>query len=340
MGKCKLIGLAAGALLAALAAHSPASAQEMKEVVFQLNFIPGGSNAGWASAVQQGYYKEAGLDVKLVPGNGAANTAQMVSTGQATMGAADGVTDSQLIAKGAPFKVVATIYQSNPNALQALEEANVKSFADLKGKTIGVPSGSSQTTMLPLLLQYNKLSPQDVNLVNMPGTSMVAALLQKQVDAILGSIDSYGIQLDQQGAKYVTFPFSTNGVPAVGNSIIVNNEFAAANPELVKSFVAATLKGWSFAAKNPDKSIADLKAYFPNVDVKRATAELQAVLKGNLLCAAGAKFLGKAEPASWAKTQEDLASVGLLPQGADPTQYYTYDFLPPEGEMQACPIAQ
>ncbi len=339
MKKLRATILWAGCALACALVQTPAWSQDLTKVTFQLNWVPGGSNAGWAAAIAEGYYKEVGLDVELVPGNGAANTAQMVASGQAMMGAADGTTTSQLIAKGAPFTVVATIYQSNPNAVQALEESGIKSLADLKGKKIAVPSGSSQTTMLPLLLQHNNLSVDDLNLVNMPGTSMIAALLQKQVDAILGSIDSYGIQLDKQGAKYVTFPFSTNGVPTVGTSIIVNSRYASENADLVKGFVAATLKGWAFAAKDPTKAIADLKEVFPNVDVDRATAELTAALKGNLLCAAGAKFIGKAEAESWANTEKDLAAVKLLPAADDPTKYYTYDFLPAESEMTACPRA-
>src|SRR5262245_16737305 len=55
----------------ALAANTP--------VTFQLNWMAGGPNAGFAAAVVEGYYKEAGLDVTLVQGNGSGNTAQLVA---------------------------------------------------------------------------------------------------------------------------------------------------------------------------------------------------------------------------------------------------------------------
>ena len=79
-------------------------------VTFQLNWMAGGPNAGFAAALAEGYYKDAGLDVTLVQGNGSGNTAQLVANGRAQLAYADAVAVSQLIAKGAPMKVVSTIY--------------------------------------------------------------------------------------------------------------------------------------------------------------------------------------------------------------------------------------
>src|SRR5262245_25001214 len=160
-GKSLIVGTFAAALALAtapaIAAGSP--------VTFQLNWVAGGPNAGFAAAVAEGYYKDAGLDVTLVQGNGSANTAQLVASGRAQIAYADAVTVSQLIAKGAPMKIIATIYQSNPNAVMSLKKTGIKSVSDLKGKKVGVPSGSSQTTMLPLLLKANNLKESDINMI-------------------------------------------------------------------------------------------------------------------------------------------------------------------------------
>src|SRR3954447_1224419 len=154
-------------------------------VTFQLNWMAGGPNAGFAAAVAEGFYKEVGLDVTVVQGNGSGNTAQLVASGRSQLAYADAVAVSQLIAKGAPMKIVATVYQSNPNAVMSLKKAGIKSVGDLKGKKVGVPSASSQTTMLPLLLKSNNLKEADINMIDMPVASMVPALLQGQVDAVL-----------------------------------------------------------------------------------------------------------------------------------------------------------
>lgn len=326
--------MAATAVASALVLGLCGSARAATAVTFQLNWTAGGANAGFAAAVTEGYYKEAGLDVTLVEGNGSGNTAQLVASNRAQIAYADAVTVSQLIAKGAPMKVLSTIYQSNPNEVSALKKSGIKSIKDLAGRKVGVPSGSSQTTMLPLFLKANGLREADVTLINMPATSMVPALLQGQVDAILGSIDSYQIQLEAQGADLNNFRFADFGVPTVSTSIFASNAYIKDNPDVVKKFIAASLKGWGFALDNPAKAVKSLKTVFPNMTEKQATAEMAAITP--LFCSGGAKYIGKAEDAQWVKTQDLLSQVSLLPVGQDPKAYYTHDYLPQPSAMRAC----
>ncbi|MBP8297028.1 MAG: ABC transporter substrate-binding protein, partial [Burkholderiales bacterium] len=185
-----------------------------------------------------------------------------------------------------------------------------------------------------LFLTANGLKESDLNLINMPPTSMVPSLLQGQVDAILGSIDAYQIQLEAQGATLDIYRFADHGVPTVSTSIFASNSYIKDNPEVVKKFIAASLKGWSFALDNPDKTVKDLKATFPNMNEKLAASELAAITP--LFCSGGAKYIGKAEDALWTKSQDLLSQVKLLPAGQDPKSYYTNDYLPPVSQMRAC----
>ena len=320
--------------LGAMMAGLVGTAQAQTAINFQLNWTAGGANAGFAAAVAEGFYKEVGLDVKLVEGNGSGNTAQLAANGRADLAYADAVAVSQLISKGAPLKVVSTVYQSNPNAVLALKKMNIRSPKDLVGKKVGVPAGSSQTTMLPLFLRANGLKESEISLINMPPTAMVPSLLQGQVDAILGSIDAYQIQLEAQGAAVDVYRFADYGVPTVSTSIFATNAYLASSPDVVRRFVAASLKGWNFAIDNPDRAVRALKTVFPNVNDKLAAQELAAIRP--LFCSGGARYIGKAEDALWAKSQELLSEVKLLPVGQDPKSYYTHDFLPAASAMRAC----
>ena len=323
-----------GAVASGLALAGGVATAALTPVTFQLNWVAGGPNAGFAAAVAEGFYKDAGLDVTLVQGNGSGNTAQLVANGRAQLAYADAVAISQLIAKGAPMKVVSTIYQSNPNEVSALKKTGIKSIKDLAGRKVGVPSGSSQTTMLPLFLKANNLKESDVNLINMPMPSMVPSLLQGQVDAILGSMDAYQIQLEAQGAQLDNYRFADYGVPTVSTSIFASDSFIKENPEVLRKFIAASLKGWSFALDNPEKAVKDLKTVFPEMNEKLAAAELAAITP--LFCSGGAKYVGKAEDALWVKTQDLLSEVKLLPAGQDPKTYYTNDYLPPVSALRPC----
>ena len=325
---------ASGALAAGLAIGVCMTASGATPVTFQLNWFAGGPNAGFASALAQGYYKDAGLDVTIVQGNGSGNTAQLVANGRAQLAYADAVAVTQLIAKGAPMKVVSTIYQSNPNEVSALKKTGMKSVKDLAGKKVGLPSGSSQTTMLPLFLKANGLKESDMTLLNMPPASMVPSLMQGQVDAILGSMDAYQIQLEAQGAELDNWRFADYGVPTVSTSIFVSDQYLKDNPDVVRKFIAASLKGWSFALDNPAQSVKDLKQVFPEMNEKQAASELAAITP--LFCSGGAKYIGRAEDSQWVKTQDLLSEVKLLPAGVDPKTYYTNDYLPPASQMRAC----
>jgi len=314
--------------------------KELTPFSFQLQQPPNGSNAGFASGVEQGFYADHGLDVEILGGTGSSMTAQMIAAGQGNVGYADSAATTQMIAQGAQLVVLATILQSNPNEVIALEESGISSIADLKGRRVGTPVPSSQATMLPLFLEANGLSATDVELVNLAPTSLVQSLLQNQVDAILGSIDTYQVQVEAQyDGEIFTAMFADNGVATVSTSIFANKDWAAENADAVKAFIAGSLEGWEFASQNPEASIEDLTSLWGTGEPSiTSLEELQATFDGNLLCAGGAKYVGKAEPEQWVTTQDLLSSVGLLPTGVDPTTYYTYDYLPAESELQACPI--
>jgi NitT/TauT family transport system substrate-binding protein len=318
------LGLAPGA---GLSWTTPASAQSPTPVAFQLNFTAGGYNAGFALALQEGIYKKAGLDVTIIKGQGSGVTAQLVASGKADIAYADALAVMQLIAKGAPMKVVSTIYQSNPNAVTVLTSSGIKSIAQLKGKSVAVPTGQSQTAMIPILFKANGLSESDVNLVNMPGNAMIASLLQKQVDAMLGSLDNYDLIFRQRGVEVISLPFADHGVATVSTSIIASDAALAQKGDVVRKFIQASLEGWDAAIKRPEDAIKALVQTFPtDTEPPRNLGELKAAI--SLMCKNGAKSVGKAEPEAWTQTVSVAQQVLGLSTSVPASAYYTYEFLP------------
>lgn len=335
-----LAGAAAASLVltgCAAGSEAPTEGESPKELIpvtFQLNWVAGGFHAGFAVAVADGIYEDAGLDVTLVEGNGSGTTAQLVASNQAQLAYADAVSVAKLIGQGASMRVISTIYQSSPAEIQALKATGIGSVKDLKGHSVGVPSGAAQTVMLPLLLEANGLTEDDLTLVNMPPASLVPSLLQSNVDAILGSSDSYRVQLKEQGADIDYYSYAENGVPTVSTSIFASDRFLVDHPDVVKSFLAASLKGWDIALDDPEHALQALKTVFPDANEKAAAGELAAAVE--LVCVNGAEFVGKAQPAAWVKTQDMLASVGLLDEGVDPEVYYSNAFLPADADLRSC----
>lgn len=314
-----------------------AASEALTPITFQLNSPAAGYNSGFELAVVNGYYKDAGLDVTIEPGNGSANTAQLVAAGQIDVAFADSAAVMGLVKDGAKITIVSTILQSNPNQVTALADSGITSIEQIKGKKVAVPNGYSQAAMFPLVLDSIGLTSDDIEEVNMPAESMVASLLQGQVDVILGSIDNFGVQLKQQGADTVDFLFSDNGAATVSTSIVASDSFLAENPDAVRAFVGASLKGWSAAIDDNDAALAAMSEVFPDASAELGAGQLDATEV--LMCANGAKFIGKASPEQWTTTVENLATVGMLPKDKPATDYYSLDYVPNEAELRACPIA-
>jgi len=315
-------------------ATAPASAQT--KVTFLLNVPPAGYNAGFELAVEKGFYKEAGLDVTIEPGNGSQTTAQLLSVGKYDIGFADSAPVMKLISQGAKLKILATILQGNPNAVTALKKTGLKSAADIKGRSVAMPTGGSQVALFPLVLAANNLKESDIKLVNMPPEAMVSALIQGTVEVILGSVDQYDIQLKNQGQQFDSYLFIDSGAPTVSTSIIASEEFLAKNPEVAKKFVAASLKGWYAALDNPAEAVAAMKKMFPDANEKLAPAQIDATKF--LMCVNHAKFVGKALPQQWDDTVKTFVKIGVLPADVPATKYYTYDYLPADSQLRACPM--
>jgi len=88
--------LAVGAVTVAMTFAAGGAAAADVAIPFQLNWMAGGANAGFAAAVVEGYYKDAGLDVTVIQGNGSGNTAQLVANGRSQVAYADAVARAQL----------------------------------------------------------------------------------------------------------------------------------------------------------------------------------------------------------------------------------------------------
>ncbi len=315
---------------------SAAPSKTLTPLQFQLNFAVGGIHSGFAVAVDDGFYKKAGLDVTLVPGNGSVTTAQLLASNQVQIGYADAAVAAQIASKGAAIRTVSTIYGASPYAVIALKAKKVTSPKDLKGLKVGVPSGATQSAIFPTFLKVNKLSESDVSELNLPNASLVPALLQGQVDAIIGSTDSFGPQLQAQGAKIDVLNFSDFGVPLISQGIVASDRFLVDKPAIAKAFIAASLEGFASAKKDPENAVTALKHVFPQLS---SDASLRAEVDATnaLLCGPDSKYIGKPAADSWTTLQSILSTANLLPADGDVGNFYSNAYLPADSKLTACP---
>jgi len=313
--------------------EAPPVVEEKVSVKLTLNFLAGGPQAGFTYAKALGYYDEVGLDVTIEEGQGSATTASLVATGGTEIGFADGASAMAVRSQGGAVKIVAPILQTNGFAIISLAETGITTPADLVGKSIGVQPGSAQTALLDAILQTNDISQDELNVVNIDPAALVGTLLEGDVDAILGGADFQSVQIRDLGFEVNEIYYRDAGVPTVGLSIIVNDEMIANQPEVVERFVAASLKGWDAARKDPEAAAQSLVDTFVSGNLEQILKQLQVDLL--LLCAPGSTRLGEPPAENWNLTYDLLTTYQGLSTESPITDYYTTDFIPADGPT--CP---
>lgn len=289
----------------------------LKKVSIGLGYIPDIQFAPFYVAQTQGYYRNAGLDVTFHHGIVNDLIGSMV-LGRDNLVFASG--DEELVARSKGLKVidVSTIFQKYPVSLIVPAESTIRTLADLKGHTIGEPApyGATHIGLLALLYQAH-LTPADVHIKSI-GFTQVAAMIGHHVDAVMGYSNNEPLQLRKQGFAVRTFDVS-DYQPLVSNGIITTESTFQSQPQLVQSFVQATLKGLRDVIANPSLAVQISKSYIPGLNVDQAMSVLQATIpiyRGN-------GRLGYNDSGIWQSMEQFLVAQNIIPSGQDFSQVYT-----------------
>ncbi len=300
------------------------SSTPLKDVSMGLGYTPDIQFAPFYVAQSKGYYKAAGLNVTLNHGI-VTNLVDSLATGRTTFVFASG--DELLVARDKNKTLnaidVAAIYQQYPVSLIVPADSPIKTLGDLKGHSIGIPGPFGATYIgLLALLYHAHLALSDVNVQSI-GFNQVSALLQQHVDAVMGYSNNEPLQLERNGLKVRTF-VASDYQPLVSNSILVTEQMYHGQPQVVKAFVRATLKGLQDVLDNPPAAVDISKSYVPGMDTGQALAVLQATLP----IYKGAGHLGYNDSATWSSMEQFLVAQKTIAPVANLSQVYTNDMLP------------
>ncbi|WKN49529.1 ABC transporter substrate-binding protein [Nocardioides sp. Arc9.136] len=215
----------------------------------QLSWIKNAEFAGEFFADSAGYYEDAGFSsVTMDPGPGAIET--LVATEDADFGLSNAVSTAQVIAEeDAPLKIVGTKFQKNPFTILSLKDGgDIATPEDLVGKKIGVQAGGNET-LFDALLEVNGIDPADVEKV--PVEYDPAPLIDGEVDGFLAYVTNESITVQAQGMEVTNLPFADSGLPFVAESVITTERMIEEEPDKVKAFLEAEIRGWQDALADP-----------------------------------------------------------------------------------------
>lgn len=314
---------------AARASATPARAGgPLRKLTIGLGYIPNIQFAPFYVAQARGYFRDEGLDVEFKQGF-ETDVLKLLGTGALNFGVAGG--DEVMIARsqGVPLVYVGTWFQKYPITVVALDKANIRTVADLKGRTVGIPGRFGATYVgLRALLDSAGLKESDVQIREI-GFTQVQALTQGQVDAVVGYINNEPVQLRALGQGITTINVFDQ-VNLVSNGLVTDEKTLNGDPELVRAVVRATMRGIQDTIANPDEAITLSIPVIPGSADKRE--QMRAVLTATLPLMqsdqTAAHGLGYADPVAWASSRDLLKRLGFLGSDVDLAKVYSDAYLP------------
>jgi NitT/TauT family transport system substrate-binding protein len=324
------------AVTAVVLASSAAIALAQDDVRLRLNWMYYGSHAGFALGKDKGYYKDAGINLDIRSGNGSSSAHRLVANGDSDFAYGSCAAMVTLAAQGAPLVSVGVIDAMGTEAIIVRPDAGVKTIQDLKGKKLLTTSNAGVNTFFPLVLKNAGIEESEINITNVPDGALVSSYLQGTGDAvgILGGLDDKPAEIKANGGdEPVTFPYSDYGVNQVGYCLVTSKDTVANKPDLVKRFVAATIKAYKEAEANPDAAIASMADIVGGTMAEdegkaQARAVLDVTLSVLYSSANKAHVLGMNVPSDWENMLNLMKEFNDLETDQPASAFYTNDFLP------------
>jgi NitT/TauT family transport system substrate-binding protein len=323
-GDVRIRFLAAASLLAVL--MTPAVAQE--KATLRLNWLIYGFHSPFYLGVDKGYYKAEGIDLEIGEGKGSASAVQVVGAKGDTFGLSDGASIVNGITKGAPIKAVMGIMNTTPFAIIARADSGIKTIKDIEGKTITATAGEAGLTIMPALVQANKLDENKVSFLRVDGATKLVAVLENKAAALLGGSENQALILEQKGLKVVVLNYADYGVNTMGLAIHVHQDTLQGKQKMVEGFIRATQKAFVEAETNPEAAIAALAKVKPDLDKDLALKQLQAGLKLVRSRAAPKAPVGEMQAADWKMTIDLMKAYQELKTDLAADAFYTNALLP------------
>lgn len=267
-----ILATALASLAASRAGLHPRAAWAQTPVALQLSWLHSVQFAGSYLALQNGWWRDAGLTVSLLQGGPNAPVEPPVVTGTALVGISAADYTAAAVAQGAPFRIIGVAMQKNPFVIASLPGNPIDSPAQLPGKRIGMAVANT-----PVLQALCSLNDVDFNAIRIVPTQYSAQpLLAGEVDGLLCWETDLPVAMAMQGIDAQTMLMADHGY-ALHSQTYIATEDSLANrrPELV-ALMAGEVRGWDACRADTDAAADLTVAMFPDAGMDPATQRLQA----------------------------------------------------------------
>jgi class 3 adenylate cyclase/ABC-type nitrate/sulfonate/bicarbonate transport system substrate-binding protein len=260
--------------------------------------------AGYYVALEQGFYRDAGLDVTIREGGPGIDVAETVASGKADFGVCSASVLREWT-RGRRLVVLAAIFQHSPAVILVARRADINSVSDLRGRTLMDTPGSDE---IAAMLKREGVDYEALPRVAHEGNPR--DLLAGQADAMVAYSTNEPFVLEQLGAAYRTFSPAASGIDSYGDNLCTSEAKLKADPDRVAAFRAASVKGWAYALAHKEATVdLILRSYSAK---KSREALLFEAEHTEILVGRNPDRIGEQDPARWRRIAATYRKLGLL----------------------------
>jgi ABC-type nitrate/sulfonate/bicarbonate transport system substrate-binding protein len=326
-----LVGLVAAALLVAgctSAAGTRRDSQGRHQITLVLDWTPNTNHSGIYLAQQKGWYRKAGLDVKIIEPGQNSNVLQMLATGKADFAISTEEDLTPAVAQGLPVESVAAILQHNTSSLVALRSSGVHRPRDLAGRKYGGFGGQLEKALVQTMVRCDGGDASRVKYVQVGDADYRVGLTKHFYDFVWTFDGWEGLQFqDIDHLKTVSFPFIRyqRCIPDWYTPLIAaRTSLITADPGTVSAFMHATRRGYQTAMAHPDQAVTALLKAAPDLDP--TLVRLSARYLASRYADNPARW-GRQDPAVWTRMTAFLHKAGMVDGHVDLHKAFTNRFL-------------
>jgi len=318
------LGVAAGSTLSGplRAAHAQGPASLSMQFAWFLN----SQAAGEFVAIAKGFYRDAGIDLRVQPGGPSLDPIQVVAGGGTTFG--DAASIGILLnarSRGLPIKAFGSVLQRHPFAFFFLKQSGIRTPRDFEGKTIGI-----QPTARPLLdavLRKHQVPKDRVKVVFVGGD--VAPLATHQVDVITGWVIDR-LPLFQNlglGGQVGYFRLWDLGIRMYAYTYFTTDQVYSQRKEVLARFLSASARGWLDAREHPEEAIDIVLRSASGLNRSLEVTTLRNMRDYFTSIATREHGWGYMEPKVWAELSDTYVALEQMPRPVKPDEVMTNELV-------------
>jgi len=258
--------VALGAIVAIAAAACSGAGSTATKVKFQLQWVAQAQFAGYYAALDQGYYKDEGLDVSLLLGGPQVDNVNAVASGTADIGTAWLPKMLQSRENGTDLVSIAQVFQRSGTRMASFKDKNIVAPKDFDGKKIGSWLLGNEPELFAALTKVG-LDPAKENVIKQ--NFDMSGLLKGDLDVAQAMIyNEYAQVLEAKNPKTGQLYQASDlnlldfNDPSVGTAMLQDQIFAkdswlkqGNNADVATKFLKASFKGWIYCRDNPQKCV-------------------------------------------------------------------------------------